>query len=389
MSKSCDVLIYVQHLLGIGHLKRAALIARTLAERNRAVTLVSGGFPVPNLDMGAAELIQLPPLRSADEAFSALVGEDGREIDEAWKAARRDALLALFGRLRPRLLVTELFPFGRRQLRFELTPLLEAAARARPRPLLVSSVRDLLNPPIEAHKLAWMAETFERCYDRVVVHGDPRVVPFEVSFPPAAVLGDRLIYSGYVAEHPARAWRGRGVECEVLVSTGGGAVAGPLIEASLAARPISRLSKRPWRVLVGANLPEPAFRAYREKAPPGVVVERARSDFFERLNRCALSISQGGYNTVLDVLAAGPPAVVVPFSSDSEREQSLRAQRLVDRGLLTKVDGPALSGPSLAEALEKALELWQDRADGGVGLAMDGAARSADILMELLDGRGR
>jgi predicted glycosyltransferase len=40
--------------------------------------------------------------------------------------------------------VIELFPFGRRQMRFELLPLLEAARARSPRPWIISSVRDVL-----------------------------------------------------------------------------------------------------------------------------------------------------------------------------------------------------------------------------------------------------
>ncbi|MDJ0980401.1 MAG: glycosyl transferase, partial [Kiloniellales bacterium] len=121
------VLFYVQHLLGIGHLKRAALICRALTKAGLETTLVSGGLPVPGLDIGGARLRQLPPLRSADMSFSALLDEAGRPIDEAWQEQRRDLLLATFRELRPEALVVEMYPFGRRQMRFELIPLLETA----------------------------------------------------------------------------------------------------------------------------------------------------------------------------------------------------------------------------------------------------------------------
>ena len=100
-----DVLLHVQHLLGIGHLKRAALLAKALDEAGLAVVLVSGGLPVPDLEIGGAELVQLPALKSADAVFSGLVDAQGRPVDEAWKAARRDDLLSLFRERRPRLLL--------------------------------------------------------------------------------------------------------------------------------------------------------------------------------------------------------------------------------------------------------------------------------------------
>ena len=90
-----DVLFYVQHLLGIGHLRRAALIARALADAGISVTLATGGMPVPGLATGGGRVVQLPALRSRDESFSALVDANGQEVDEDWKAARRDRLLSL------------------------------------------------------------------------------------------------------------------------------------------------------------------------------------------------------------------------------------------------------------------------------------------------------
>ena len=55
------VLLYVQHLLGIGHLRRAAAIARALAGGGFDVAFVSGGEGVPSLDIGAASWFSCPP----------------------------------------------------------------------------------------------------------------------------------------------------------------------------------------------------------------------------------------------------------------------------------------------------------------------------------------
>jgi predicted glycosyltransferase len=339
MTASADILFYVQHLLGVGHLRRAALIAKALDRAGLSVTFVSGGMPVPGLDIGGAAFAQLPPLRTADQHFSALVDEVGRPVDDAWRGARRDRMLALFRRVRPRLLLTEMFPFGRRQLRFELIPLLEAARASQPRPLVVSSVRDVINRPGKPEKSAWIVETLRRYFDRVLVHGDPSFLTLETSFPEAAQVADMLDYTGYVVNTPpqSRSAIGEGAG-EVLVSTGGGAVAGPLIDAALAARPLTRLQSRVWRILAGHNLPEATFRAYRKRVEDGVVLERARPDFLDLLSGAELSISQAGYNTVLEILAAGPPAVVVPFAGGAETEQSLRAALLAERGLLTVVE---------------------------------------------------
>src|SRR5882724_6670151 len=77
------VLIHVQHLLGTGHLRRAAAIAAALAQRGAVVTLLSGGPPVANLAVGGARLVQLHPVRAADATFRTLLDADGRAVDDA------------------------------------------------------------------------------------------------------------------------------------------------------------------------------------------------------------------------------------------------------------------------------------------------------------------
>ncbi|MBO6784511.1 MAG: glycosyl transferase, partial [Alphaproteobacteria bacterium] len=124
------ILFYVQHLLGIGHLMRAGTLARALEGQGFETTLVSGGTDVPGFDHGASRFVQLPPTRATDKYFKVLVDENDRQIDEAWKAGRRARLLALEDELRPDIILIEMYPFGRRQMRFEIEPLLEAA-RAR------------------------------------------------------------------------------------------------------------------------------------------------------------------------------------------------------------------------------------------------------------------
>ena len=126
------VMFYVQHLLGIGHVVRATRIARALAAGPFEVDLVMGGAPVAGLDAGRARLVQLPPVRAGAQGFSELVDAEGAPLTDAAKDARRDALLAHFDAFAPDILLIEAFPFGRRQMRFELLPLLERAdGRAR------------------------------------------------------------------------------------------------------------------------------------------------------------------------------------------------------------------------------------------------------------------
>jgi predicted glycosyltransferase len=390
------VLLYCQHLLGLGHAHRAAALARALGKAGEAVVFVTGGPPVPGLDTGRAEVVALPPLAAGDEAVSRLVGPDGRPPDAATLAARRARLLDLVTERDPAVVLLELFPFGRHALAFELGPLLLALADDRARrgpaaPRVAVSVRDVLvSKGNQAwYELAVLAVT--RCFvDRVLVHGSPDALPLDRTFGLAGHLGDRLVYTGYVAAEPAGAAPPAG-HGEVVVSGGGGRVAGPLFRAALAARArCPEAAARPWRLLAGPYLP-PAERAALEAEAavlpplagrPAVVVETFRDDFPALLRGAALSVSQAGYNTVLDVVRSGVRAVVVPYEGSGD-EQPLRARLLAERGLLRVLPEGDLTADRLAAAMAEALAAPGFPAPARLDL--DGARRSVRVLAAMVD----
>jgi len=348
------VFFYVQHLLGIGHLRRAATLARALASGGFDVLLVSGGAPVPGLATGGARFHQLPPLRARDAGLRELSQLDGTPLDDAFRAMRTQWLLDVFRSEQPDILITEQFPFGRTQLRFELLPLLGAAREMSRPPRIFASVRDVLRESASEARIVQTLATFDSFFDAVLVHADPALVGLDRSFSGWAHLKDRAHYTGYVVENDrlpvAANDEGRD---EVIVSAGGGAVGGPLLQAALAARPLTSLADRTWRLLVGDNLPAADKAAL--SAGPGVVIEPARGDFTALLARSTLSISQAGYNTVVETLMYGDRAVLVPFATTRETEQTRRAQVLAERGLVQLVGADGLDGPTLAAAVERAL----------------------------------
>ena len=374
------VFFYVQHLLGIGHLTRAITIAKAMKARGLAVTMVSGGEPVPVVELAGLDFVQLPPTRAADKSFKVLLDESGNIVDEAWKARRRDLLRKAFLSRDPRVLLIELFPFGRRQMRFELIPLLEAA-QAMPRPVTVTcSVRDILVEKAKPERNDEMVAMAKQYFDAVLVHGDPDLVPLDASFPHARELGARLRYTGYVVDRD-RLGAATNVERRgVVVSAGGGAVGDVLLRTALECRLYTRLAHEPWRLLAGHNMPDDQYRALRADAPKGVIVERARSDFVTLLKRSMLSISQGGYNTVMEVLATGTRGVIVPYAGGEETEQTIRCGLLAERGLLRMLDENTLTVEALAREVDAALDMPQPQTGG---LRLDGARATADMVAEL------
>lgn len=379
-----SVLLYVQHLLGIGHARRAMHLAAAMRSEGMAVTVVAGGEPVPSFGIPDAALVQLPPIRARDAGFRELVDEAGAPVTDRLRETRREALLAAFAAARPDALMLEAFPFGRRAFRFELDPLIEAARRREPPALVLCSLRDIVVLPEDPRRQRDILDRVRADFDAVLVHGDPSLVRLDESFPPAAQLGERLIYTGYVAasDQTAEAAAGAG---EVLVSAGGGAVGGKLLAAALEARRRGCLADVPWRLLAGPNLPQSEYSALAQGLPDRVMLERYRADFPDMLRHCRVSISQAGYNTVLDILAARCPAVLVPFAAERETEQELRAEKLAGRGIVEIVAERELTAARLAAAVERSL----GRRPPMLAIDTAGAPRSARIVARLIAGRAR
>lgn len=370
------VFFYVQHLLGVGHLQRAAAIARALRAQGGEVVLASGGMAVPSIAVD----VQLPAASAADLTFRTLLDERGAPVDDAWKRRRAGVLLDAWRASRAEVLVIELFPFGRRQMRFELLPLLEDTRRVARRPLVVCSVRDIIQPRPERE--ADTVDLVRRFFDRILVHGDPALAGLERTFGALEQIAERVRYTGYVAAHAAPpASDGGG---EVVVSAGGGAAAGRLLETAIAARELTILRSATWRLLAGRNSSHPAFRALARRATPGIVVERNRDDFAQLLAGAALSISQAGYNTVVETLQARVRSVLVPFAAARELEQSLRAELLAERGAAVLVPESALSPETLADAVNRAARAPRPPADL---VDLDGARRSAELLRGWVEAR--
>ncbi len=194
-------------------------------------------------------------------------------------------------------------------------------------------------------------------------------------------LASKTFYTGYICKSVDKEAPGSDGDNEVLVSGGGGVASLPLLTTAIAAKPLSSMRQQVWRLLAGPNIDQGDFDRLRKSTDKGVIVERNRNDFPSLLKRCTVSISQAGYNTVMDILISGAPSVLVPFSDAGEVEQSLRARLLAQHGRVVALSEDNLTPESLAAAVDQAREMPQQAID----FKMDGAEVSAQFLREWLD----
>jgi len=238
---------------------------------------------------------------------------------------------------------------------------------------------------------ARVVKTLNRYFDRVLVHADPDLVEIRETFGPFDKISIPVEYTGYIAPKPS-ATAGQRIrkqmdmddnETLIVASAGGGNVGAPLLESVI--RAFSRLEWGNCRlqIFTGPFLNSQDFDGLKKMAPAKVQVDKFTADFISYLAAADLSVSMGGYNTTMNMLATRVPALLWPFSQN--REQRLRAQRLADRGLLTVLQDADLKPDRLAVMMDQKLS---QAARPAATLNLDGAATTAACIQDWLTNHG-
>ena len=328
-------------------------LAHACVDAGIRAEVVSGGMLVPQPPEPAVRVHQLEPVRSADLYFSAVVDSQGEPVTQQLQQRRSKLLLDIFHDLNPKVLVTELFPFGRRRFRFELLPLLEAAKTQGTS--LVCSVRDSIQRRTDDRE-AETVQLLRAYYQSVLIHGVKDFLPFSESFGKAGEIDDFSHYTGLVDTGPGTIPDAI-EEGEIIVSAGGGAAGNAVYRCAVDSAALSRYPDVRWRILAGATPDPQALNDLRAGAPRRVTIESNRPDFRALLGSCRLSVSQIGYNSAIDLLVSGAPALVVPFTgAGNETEQGARAARLHQQGRVVVLDESVLTPAALAKAVDDLLE---------------------------------
>lgn len=377
------IVYYCQHVLGIGHFFRSLEICKALS--NHRVILVTGGDPVDAALPDHVTMVRLPGLMM-DDGFKALRSADGAANIEQVRRQRRNRLFGLVADHAPDVLIVELYPFGRKAFAFELDPVLAAIRQGDLPPCkVVCSLRDILVE--KADPLAYetrVVDRLNRFFDALLVHADPVLVRLEETFSRVADIAVPVVYTGFVAPPAPAGARDRvradlGLKPEealIVVSAGGGAVGGPLLEAAVRARDHLKVD-RPIRMVVftGPYLAGDIFAGLVARADDRLHVARFTARFMAYLCAADLSISMGGYNTTMNILGAAVPALVYPFGQN--REQGMRALRLAEQGLVKVIDDADLNPAVLAGHITKMLAAPRL---AGPGVDLGGAAHTAAWL---------
>jgi predicted glycosyltransferase len=345
------IMLYCQHVLGLGHFFRSMRIAAALNRHD--VLFVEGGSPLDGFTPPPhVRRAFLPPLMM-DAEFSKMETYGGEDLAEV--AERRKRLLhELFRDFAPDVLLIELYPFGRKRFGFELTPLLQdIRGGSVVRTKVVCSLRDIL---VEKENQAAYEErvlkSLNPYFDLLLVHSDPELIRLDDTFSRTADIRIPIRYTGYVVQ-PAMQHKPGGAEKMIVASSGGGRVGVDLLAATVrAVRGLADSAVR-LRVFIGPFMEDGDrdLLAQLASGDPRITLNPFSLDFPAELAHADLSISMAGYNTCMDILSANVSALVLPFPQN--REQAMRAGKFAERGILEIIED--LTPESLAAQIQESL----------------------------------
>ena len=386
--RGARLLVYTQDGLGLGHLRRASSVATEFlgGDPDGSVLTISDS-PLGTLlrDVPNHDYLKLPAIVKAGPGdwhslslpleFHEMRELRGRLILEAARAFQPDVLLV------------DHMPHGAMG---ELASTLDALRETPTR--LVLGVRDIIDAP-EVVQRQWQTEgaleLLARCYDQVLVYGSRDVFDLAEEYGWPVEIGDTTCYCGYVCtpnqpDHPTRI-RSRHLAGSpggrlIVAMAGGGADGYRLMSTLLDALPEIHAAQ-PCKLLLvtGPFMPEAERQDLKRRADRlPVRVRTTVRDPLSYLAAAHLVVAMAGYNTTVEVLRVGTPALLVPRAGPSS-EQRMRARRFSERGWVSQLDPDELAPARLATAVLQILSGAQPE-PRNLAPDLDGLGRAVEYL---------
>lgn len=308
------------------------------------------------------DFFSLPGLMM-DEEFKNLAPCDINKNLEEVKKERKDSLFCFFQQYQPEIFVIELYPFGRKAFRFELDPILTDIRNHRLPPCLVyCSLRDILVERNDQLKFEQrIITTLNTLFDGLLIHADENFTSLNETFSRTEDITVPKVYTGYVTPKPAKNSRitiRKNLQIPakshlIVASIGGGNVGEELLLSLTAALPYLQTDKYLLQIFTGPYASEDLFEKLKILEDKNLKVTRFSKNFPDWLAAADLSVSMAGYNTCMNILAAGVPALLYPFRYN--QEQLMRVEKLTAHVPLSILSEKDLQPESLASLVKNQL----------------------------------
>lgn len=366
------LLYYCQSLVGIGHLTASLQIIKELL-KDADVDLIYGGVCYGAfLKHKGFRVLQLPSLlfNEAGGLYSPEKPDD--LVDAIWQ--QRQAAIIDFLAGPYQAIILEFYPFGRRRFKREIRAIYKQVFEQSGKIPLFSQVREVLVPSPIAEEQN-ILDLINAEIHTVLVRGDPNVIRFDETFSLSSQLGERLFYGGYISpaipEH--RPERNK----QIIVSQGGGNVGQQLLVAAIQT---AELLPNYQFLLATGSRATPADISYLQALcqSSNIKIVPFLADFRQQLLASSISINMGGDNTLLDVITTRTPSLAFPYPGNIE--QTIRIDKLAERGWVTKISEVDLNPTKLKAAILTALEKPYPNAP----INLNGASNISRKILEIV-----
>lgn len=390
------IALFGHDTFGLGHLRRNLTIAHQLAE-----DLPDARF-LGLTGSSQAHAFALPPRFDFVKVPSATKDEDGSygsrtlDLTLAELTGMRSRLIgeALLS-FRPDVVIVDHAPAG---MEGELVAPLNRLRAEQPGVALVLGLRDVIDDP-ERVRREWdrlgIVDWMDRIYDRVLIYGARGIGPSPEEYGLSPRLNGRVRFVQYVhrteresSRQEARLRLELGEEPLMLATVGGGGDGERVLLGLLDALAEPGLWPGPVWVVTGPLMRSASASKIRERArsAPQVRVIEFDPDLPRTLGAADVVVSMAGYNSTLEVLASGTPAVFVPRSVP-RLEQWIRATAMQGLGLCQVVEPDQATPDRLAAAVRDAVT--HGRRTAALPFRLDGASNVSQEVQVLLEERGR
>jgi len=379
------VLLYSHDSVGLGHLRRNLAIAGEIAATfpRSSLLIVTGSpcatqFQLPD----NTDLIKIPSI-SKDERGQYVAPNFSGPLENALKF-RSDMILEAFRSFKPTLVIMDHQLIG---LKGEALRMLREAREKGV--LTIYGSRDIKDSP-DVVKRSWdnvdCRWALNEGYDRICVYGISDVFDPKIAYAPFLDNVKQLDFTGYLVrpytkplKKPVSSGRKK-----VLVTFGGGSDGTKRAQCylkALAKAPVAWDSHLITGPLMKKNVKR-SLRAQAKKIQPigSIKIQRFHSNIPALLHQVDAVVGMAGYNSCVEILQSGVPAVLLPRSFPRQ-EQLIRATLMAKQGWVTVLPEADLDPQRLLNAVETALASPRRQHSP---TDLDGLGKLCGVIHELL-----
>ena len=273
-------------------------------------------------------------------------------------STRRTRLLAEVEAIRPRVLLVDGIPFGRRSDADDIMSLIPKIRSQHLGEVMVAAISDSVMSDqfyCTEKEVDWCARILNRFFDAVIVRSDPIFARFEIP----------VHHVGFVPPSEATADRIFGDRRGIAVLAGDGHHGPRLLKSSIEAQKIlHRTTGEPMTIVVPGEL-LPAMKDKLEKQAEDVPELTLKYDVADEeleiasARWCVCSCNE---RTAAHVMRSDTPVIIVPDAPRNQEENTERARRLVHWGAGRILMPWHVNGASLANEMQQLMKFERRKA---------------------------